>query len=48
LSSSDVEEFLNLIAMRQERNRKIFAEMSAGSAAANSAILANDKSDLMT
>jgi hypothetical protein len=47
LSSSDVEEFLNLIAMRQERNRKIFAEMSAGSAA-NSAILANDKSDLMT
>jgi hypothetical protein len=33
--------------MRQERN-KIFAEMSAGSAAANSAILANDKSDLMT
>lgn len=48
LSSSDVEEFLNLIAMRQERNRKIFAEMSAGSAAANSAILANGKSDLMT
>lgn len=48
LTSGDIEEFLTLIAARQERNRKIFAEMRAGSAAVNSSILANGKSDLMT
>jgi hypothetical protein len=42
LSSSDIEEFLESIAKRQERNRRLLAELKDGGRSARNAVLSID------